>query len=288
MREFRTSRVDRALSLADVGAATGISASEMSRIERGLVPSTSLARIVQLHAVVGNDVALQVYPGGSPIRDAGHAALLASFRARLHPTWRWATEVPLPIPGDKRAWDALAWLPTCRYGVEAEMAPTDAQALVRRLQLKLRDGGVDGILLVLPDTRRVRAFLVAAQPELAPLFPVAGRRALDRLEAGANPGGSAVILLARPGGCLPGRLAPDARNRRPRQVRPAIRVESMRRTQRSVADLPAVARHAPNRRASRQRRPLHASHATPVGKGASDATTRRDGRGSGGGGREGR
>ena len=174
-----------------------MSASALSRIERGLVPATSIVRLAQMHATVGLDLSARSYPGGAPLRDAGHAAFMSSFRALLHPSWRWATEVPLPIAGDQRAWDGLMALRTCRYGVEAEMAPHDAQALARRLQLKARDGAVDGVVLILPRTRTVRDFLAATMPLLALLFPVPGSRALELIAAGVDPGGSTIIVLDR-------------------------------------------------------------------------------------------
>jgi hypothetical protein len=180
-----------------VASGAGLSASELSRIERGLLPATSVARLAELHAIVGLELRLQSLPGGQPVRDAGHVALLERLRARLHRSWRWALEVPLPIPGDLRAWDALMWRPTCRYGIEAEMAPNDSQALLRRLQLKARDGEVDGAILLLPATPRVRAFLRVARPTLAEAFPVAGTRCTELLAAGVDPGGSSIVVLPR-------------------------------------------------------------------------------------------
>jgi hypothetical protein len=84
--------------------------------------------------------------------------------------------------------------------VEAETLPRDAQALNRRIQLKVRDSGFDGALLIMPGTRRVREFLGAARPELAPAFPVDGRRAMELLRAGIDPGGSAIVSLKRRSG----------------------------------------------------------------------------------------
>lgn len=199
-REQRQARIERGLSLDSVGDAVGLSASEVSRIERGLLPSTSIVRLSELHAVVGLELRLQSLPGGQPIRDASSVDLLARFRGRLHRSWRWAVEVPLPTPGDLRAWDALAWLPDCRYGIEAETAPNDAQALLRRIRLKTRDGGVDGVILLLPETRRVRTFLAAAGPSFSEAFPVPGRRCLELLAAGVDPGGSSIVVLNRPRG----------------------------------------------------------------------------------------
>ena len=121
----------------------------------------------------------------------------ASFRGLLHRSWKWAAEVPLPVPGDRRAWDAMISLATCRYGVEVETSPRDGQALGRRLQLKLRDGGVDGLVLVLPRNRQVHEFLDEAQPTLGTLFTVEPRRDTELLAAGVDPGGNAIVLVSR-------------------------------------------------------------------------------------------
>jgi hypothetical protein len=61
--------------------------------------------------------------------------------------------------------------------------------------LKRRDGGVEGVILVLPDTRITRDFRRAFADLLAADFPVVGRVAVERLSAGADPGGSAVVVL---------------------------------------------------------------------------------------------
>ncbi len=152
--------------------------------------------LVRCGGIVGLDLSARFYPGGPPVRDAGHLALLSAFRGRLHPSLRWAAEVPLPIPGDQRAWDATVagrgWI----VGVEAETRPRDAQALQRRLAIKLRDGEVDGLILLLRDSRWTRAFVRAAADDLAPAFPIPGRRALEALAAGMEPAGSSIVILA--------------------------------------------------------------------------------------------
>jgi transcriptional regulator with XRE-family HTH domain len=195
VREETIARRDRGLSLADVGAAVGLSGSMASRIEGGRVPDVGVVRLSSMLAIVGLDLSLRAYPGGAPLRDAGHAALLARFRARLHPSLDWRIEVPLPGPSDRRAWDAMIRGASWRYGVEAETHPTDGQALARRLEMKVRDGNVDGLILVLAPTRHGRAFLAAAGDLLAPLFPVPAGLALERLAAGVDPGGSALVVV---------------------------------------------------------------------------------------------
>jgi transcriptional regulator with XRE-family HTH domain len=200
-RELHLARVDRGLALGDVGTATGLSRSQVSRVERGLVTGTSIVQWSALCEVVGLELAVRAYAGGSPIRDRAHAALLGAFRRAIHPSWRWAAEVPLPRPGDPRAWDAMITLHPIRYGVEAESGPRDSQALVRRLQLKQRDGEVDGVILVLPRSRLSREFVAAGAATLDGAFPVTGGRALELLRAGIDPGGSAMVLIdpVRPG-----------------------------------------------------------------------------------------
>lgn len=194
-RAVHDARVDRGLSLADVGSAVGLSAASISRTERGLSPNVSIAAVAQLLEVVGLEFSGRAFPGSGPIRDAAHIRLLEAFRTRLHRSVRWATEVPLPTLGDQRGWDAMISMPTWRYGVEAETSPRDAQALDRRIQLKASDSSVDGVILLIPDTRAARMFLGAAGLHLRAAFPVPGRRVLELLGAGVDPGGSSIVMV---------------------------------------------------------------------------------------------
>jgi transcriptional regulator with XRE-family HTH domain len=223
--------MDRGLSLRAVGRAVGISESQVSRVERGLVEGVSVIDLARLHAVVGLDLSLKSYPAGQPIRDEAHIALLEDFRAHLHRSLTWAVEVPLPIPGDQRSWDALITGPGWRYGVEAETAPRDSQSIARRTQLKQRDGRVDGVLLVLRRTVQTRRFLAEATGHLRETFPTQGERALELLQVGVDPGGSAVVVLPpRVGGQRgsPGRLATMASMGSSMADRPASSGDSLR------------------------------------------------------------
>ena len=138
---------------------------------------------------------IRPYPSGDPIRDAVHAALLERLHARCHHSIVWRTEVPLPIPGDLRAWDATAVCAAFRAGIEAETRLRDVQALDRRIALKERDGGMDRVILLVLDSRSNRAALHSHGSQLLLRFPVGGQRALELLSAGADPGGNALILL---------------------------------------------------------------------------------------------
>jgi transcriptional regulator with XRE-family HTH domain len=194
-REFRIARLDRGLSQRAVAAAVGIDRSSISRIERGRAEDLSLVTAAELLAAVGLELSVRAYPAGAPLRDAAHADLLRRFRARLHRSLDWATEVPLPIPGDLRAWDAMVTGDRWRCGIEAETRPRDGQALERRIALKQRDGEVDFVILLLLDSRHNRAFVREHADLLHARFPVAGARALELLGAGVAPGGNAVVLL---------------------------------------------------------------------------------------------
>lgn len=193
--EIRTARTGRGLSLKEVGDATGLSESVVSRVERGLNARVTLFDLARLHAVVGLDLSVRSYPGGQPIRDAAHVALLADFRSGLHRSISWSTEVPLSTRGDARAWDGFLRTADWRYGVEAETAPNDCQALVRRIQQKERDSHVDGVVLILRPTRQTRALTSAAMPTLLEAFPIDGGLAMASLRGGNDPGGSAVIIV---------------------------------------------------------------------------------------------
>jgi transcriptional regulator with XRE-family HTH domain len=194
-REIRDARLSARLSQLSVAAAAGISQAQVSLIERGLQARVTLELLMTIAAAVGLDLSLRAYPGGAPLRDAAHEALLGRLRALASRLWRWQSEVPLPIMGDRRAWDRVMRLPDVSIGVEAETRPRDWQALQRRLALKRRDGGVDRVLLVLTNSRWNRALVRTHAADLAGDFSVPQRVALEAIAAGRDPGGNAVILI---------------------------------------------------------------------------------------------
>ena len=194
-REIRDARTAAGISQTVVGRNVGISHAHVSRLERGLVASASVRVLARMAETVGLDLAVRAYPGGDPIRDIAQVRLLERFRARLHPGLRWRTEVPLPIPGDRRAWDAVIGGTGWDLPVEAETRVTDAQALVRRISLKARDGGFERVTLVLADTRANRAALQAARVEFEQAFPMGQAVVLHALGRGDDPGHSGIVVL---------------------------------------------------------------------------------------------
>jgi transcriptional regulator with XRE-family HTH domain len=193
--DLREARIAAGLTQRQVGAAVGLSHSAISRIELGKSPNVGYETLVLVAAAVGLDLPLRSFPSGDPIRDAAQSGLLAGFRALLPAFVRWRAEVPLDIPGDRRAWDGLLIGDGWELAVEAETRLRDVQALMRKLNLKARDGHRDRILLVIADTRHNRRVVRLAADDLASLFPVRGRRALADLVAGRPPAASALLLV---------------------------------------------------------------------------------------------
>jgi hypothetical protein len=167
----------------------------VSRLERAAATNVSVRQLVRVGAVLGLDASIRFYPGGDPIRDAAHVALLARLRARLQPGLRWRTEVPLPIAGDRRAWDAVIAGPGWTIGVEAETRLRDVQAVLRRTALKGRDGELDGVLLLVADTRSNRAAIRTAGGPPLEGFPLRQRDVLDALRTGNRPDADGLVIL---------------------------------------------------------------------------------------------
>ncbi len=194
-RELREARRADGLRQIDVARAAGVSASWVSRVERGTAGDAGLRALSLMLAVVGLDLSVRAHPGGQPLRDQGHRQLLSRGRDLLPRGAPWRTEVQLPRPGDMRAWDAMTQLWGLRVGIEAELRPTDLQALERWLALKLRDGGVDRLILFLADTRANRALLRVAGDALRVMFPLQGRTALAALRSPADPRCNLLLLV---------------------------------------------------------------------------------------------
>lgn len=198
--EFRLARRGVGLSLAAVGIEVGLSRSHVARIERAQVPNVGTQHLVRIGAVLGLDVRVRAYPGGDPLRDAGQVRLGIRFRGRVHQAVRIRSERLLPDVGDGRAWDQ--WLDRWPAGSDPSGMPAeletrigDYQALMRRLHRKMRDGGVDSVLLIVADTPGNRRAVDAAGPQVAADFPVSARMALASLAAGERPPGSALIFV---------------------------------------------------------------------------------------------
>ncbi len=155
---------------------------------------STVQELAAVGAAVGLDVRLRAYSAGDPVRDAGQLRLLERLRSRVDQRLGWGTEVPLPIDGDRRAWDGVIRGAGWSIGVEAETVLYDLQDVERRIALKQRDGSVDHVIMLVADTRRNRRALAAASHAFAG-FRRDARTVLRALAAGHDPGCSALLVL---------------------------------------------------------------------------------------------
>jgi transcriptional regulator with XRE-family HTH domain len=195
-RELRDARMEHGLSQSQVARSARTSRSQVSRVEHAAAPAVSIPEMARLLAVVGLELSSRAYPAGPPIRDAAHLALLERLRRLAPSTCAWRYEVPIGMPGDRRAWDAVLTIGAGEVAVEAETRPRDLQSLLRRVAGKLRDSqGPSAAILLLSNTRHNRRLLVDHGDVIASAFPAPGTEILSALESGTSPRRSGVLLL---------------------------------------------------------------------------------------------
>ena len=192
--ELRIARITAGLSTRGIASSLGISHTQVRRIEAGLAPHVDLDVLARMASLVGHELSLGAHPIGVPIRDKAHIALLRRFVLRLHRSIRWRTEVPIPIPGDRRSADAVTSAATFDAVIEAETRVHDVQATQRRLRSKQRDLNARRAILLLADTRHNRA-VIDAVPDIREQFPIQTRACMAALTRGEDPGGDCLVIL---------------------------------------------------------------------------------------------
>lgn len=192
------------LSYAAIGRAVGMSGDHVARICHGEHRHASLVQLATLFATVGLELAARAYPGGDAIRDSAHVGLIQRFRRSVGTAMPVRFEVPIVDAdlarvrsgyADRRAWDAVVSLGGGRLAVEAETRVRDVQALLRKLELKRRDGNVERLVLLLNDTAHNRRVAGNSASLLQAAFPGSVRATLRAIRAGQLPAQDAVILL---------------------------------------------------------------------------------------------
>jgi len=194
--ELRATRQGLGLSLDAVAKGAAMSKSQVSRLERGMVLRPTVDQLARAARALGLSASMRLFPGGSPVRDAGQLALLGRFERLLGSPLSMRREVGLPIRGDPRAWDGMLLGDAGRAFVEAETHAGDTQALARRVELKLRDdprGAV--VVLVLARTVHNRRVMRDHREALRAQFPLDGPAIARVLRAGRVPAASGIILL---------------------------------------------------------------------------------------------
>jgi transcriptional regulator with XRE-family HTH domain len=195
--EFRDKRLAVGVSQLAVARGTAISQGWYSRVEAGTAIGLAVMDAARIATVLGLDLSVRVYPGGSPLRDAAHSDRLVRFLSHVRAPLSYRLEVPLPAMPDRpeqRAWDAVIRGGGQRTAVELEMRLRDGQALERRLNLKRRDDPTEAFILLVADTRTNRRVLSEHVDVFGDLPRLRPSRVHAALSAGRHPP-SGILLV---------------------------------------------------------------------------------------------
>lgn len=193
--DLRAHRLIRGATQAAVGAAVGVSRSEISRRERGDAPHVRAGALCEHAAAVGLKLSISTYPIGGGVRDAGQLKLTNRFLDRVSNDFGRELEATLPIPGDLRAIDLVLRAPGCLIAVEVVTRVSDVQAQIRAARAKARDIDATRLILVVQATHANRRALEEARATVEGAWDLDTRRVLATLAAGRQPAGDAIVLL---------------------------------------------------------------------------------------------
>ena len=194
--DLRSTRLALGLTQRQVADAAGISRSYVGRLERNEIHEPGIDNIASLAAALGLRLRVALYPEGEAIRDRVQLRLIDAFRTRLHPSIGWRTEVPLPIQGDRRAWDAVAIAADGWTAIEAISRLGVVDATLRATNQKQRDDPrISRTVLVIADTPRNRHALRLAHATVRAEYPLDTRAVLAALGNGTSPAASGIVLL---------------------------------------------------------------------------------------------
>jgi transcriptional regulator with XRE-family HTH domain len=178
---------------ADVGARSRISASTVSRIERGALDALQIGTLRRVAEALGARLDIVVRWQGADVGrllDARHAAMHEAVAGLLASVdgWVFEPEVSFSIYGERGIIDILAWHPARRVllVIELKTEIVDVSGLLgsmdqrRRLAWRIaRDRGWDpnvvGMWVVVADSRTNRRALAAHVGVLRAKFPMDGR-----------------------------------------------------------------------------------------------------------------
>jgi transcriptional regulator with XRE-family HTH domain len=177
------------LSQEKVAGFSRMSRMHYAGIEKGRT-TTTILEIDRVAAVLGLSASMRLFPGGDGIRDAAHARRLAALLTAVRSPLTARVEAPLPRTNrgvELRAWDLLVSGEGRRTAMELEMRVTDAQAMLRRIDLKRRDDPTDGFILLLADTHTNRSVMAEFAPLLAELPRLRPKEVDAALRSGRHP-----------------------------------------------------------------------------------------------------
>ncbi len=154
--EIRRARVAEGVSQGAVARAAGLTHATVSRLERGVTPNATVLMFARVCATVG---LISRFGCTQRVRRCA-IALTRWSRTDFE---RCSTSRSRPVGGAVSEPLGTCASGTCcsRHGADGpassdQTRPRDGQELERRMSLKRRDGSVDSLILVLPDTRSNR------------------------------------------------------------------------------------------------------------------------------------
>jgi transcriptional regulator with XRE-family HTH domain len=193
--ELRSRRLAAGARQADVGAAIGVSVTEISRRERGDAPNISVVSLAEHAAAVGLRVSLGMYPAGGAVRDAAQLRYINRFLGRVSDAFLRELEAVVPVPGDLRAVDIVLRATGCLIAVEVITRLHDIQAQLRTALTKARDIGATRLMIVVASTHANRRALGEARSALATAWDLDTRRVMGQLATGRQPDRNAIVLI---------------------------------------------------------------------------------------------
>jgi transcriptional regulator with XRE-family HTH domain len=194
--ELRATRLAAGISQATAARAAGMSPGQWGRLERNALARPDLVQLCCAGRALGLHGSFRFFPSGDGVRDAAQLGLAARFEAVLAPPLRMRREVLLPGSETLRAWDGMVHGDGPPFVVECESHAGDAQALERRLRIKLRDDSRVGVLiLVLARSVHHRRLLHEHREVFRDLLPLDAPAILRTLRAGRRPSGSGIVML---------------------------------------------------------------------------------------------
>jgi transcriptional regulator with XRE-family HTH domain len=194
--ELRDARVAAGISQSTAARAVGMSKSQWVRLERNELRRPDLVQLCRAARALGLKGFMKLFPAGNPVRDGPQLALLQRLESRLGAPLALRREMPLPIEGDLRAWDGAIEGDDEWCFVEGESHLGDAQAVERRIRLKLRDDPrATMILLVLARSDHNRRVMDEHREAFRDLLPLDSPAILRALRRGRVPSASGIVFL---------------------------------------------------------------------------------------------
>ncbi|MBA2570157.1 MAG: helix-turn-helix transcriptional regulator [Chloroflexi bacterium] len=198
---FRAVRIRKGLRQQDVAAASGVSRSTVSRIERGEMEGVPIGALLTVASALGISADLRLRWAGSELDrmlNARHAALHESVARSFRDLSDWviAPEVSFSVYGERGVIDLLAWHGPTRslIVIELKTALVDVNDLMgsvdrkRRLAPRVgRERGWDpasvSVWVILAGGRTNRRKVAAHSATLRAAFPDDGRSVRPWLRA---------------------------------------------------------------------------------------------------------